>query len=124
MMRLSILFIALFGMLNAYSQSEPTKTADGFEVKILTSAVCEMCKYTIEKDLAFEKGVKSSDLDVDSKILTVVYSKRTDADKLRKRISEIGYHADEVNRVKKAYDALPSCCQDGAHGSAMPHKPQ
>ena len=34
------------------------------EVKIKTSAICGMCKARIERNLAFEKGVKESTLDV------------------------------------------------------------
>lgn len=85
-------------------------------VQIKTSAICEMCKYTIEKDMAFEKGVKSADLNLENKVLTVVYSsKKTDADKIRKRITMVGYNADDFERDPEAYDNLPACCKDGAH---------
>ncbi|MEQ8240393.1 MAG: heavy-metal-associated domain-containing protein [Cyclobacteriaceae bacterium] len=108
----------------ASAQDQPVKTAKGYEVKIKTSAVCEMCKYAIEKDLAFEKGVKESDLDVDSKVLTVLYNgKKTDADKIRKRVTEVGYHADNFARNEESYNKLPPCCQDGAHGREKPHHP-
>ena len=86
------------------------------KVKIKTSAICGMCKDKIEEDLAFEKGVKSSDLDLDTKILTVAYnSKKTNADKIRTRITEVGYNADSKERDAKAYEKLPDCCKDGAH---------
>ena len=86
------------------------------KVDIKTSAICKMCKNKIEEDLAFEKGVKSSELDLETKILTVEYnSKRTDADKIRSRIAKIGYNADSVKREEKAYFKLPDCCKDGAH---------
>jgi mercuric ion binding protein len=69
------------------------------KVKIKTSAICEMCKNAIERDLAFEKGVKSSELDLDTKILTVEYSaKKTNADKIRERITKDGYHAHTLQR--------------------------
>ena len=86
MNRLIVFGIYLFFSSTLLAQTEPIEKANGYEVKILTSAVCEMCKYTIEKDLAFEKGVKTSDLDVESKMLTVIYNpNKTDADKIRKR---------------------------------------
>ena len=86
------------------------------KVKIKTSAICGMCKNAIESDLAFEKGVKSSEVDLDTKILTVTYNaKKTDADKIRERITKVGYHADSLQRDLKAYNALPACCKDGAH---------
>ena len=92
-------------------------TAQDETIQIKTSAICEMCKYTIEKDMAFEKGVKSADLNLENKVLTVVYSpKKTDADKIRKRITMVGYNADEYTRDPEAYKNLPACCKDGAHG--------
>ena len=85
------------------------------EVKIKTSAICSMCKETIEKSLAFEKGVKRSNLDVASKEITVVYNpKKTDPEKIRIAISKAGYDADEVFADKKAYDKLEACCKKGA----------
>ncbi|NJN25276.1 MAG: cation transporter [Cyclobacteriaceae bacterium] len=86
------------------------------KVAIKTSAICEMCKATLERDMAFEKGVKSSTLDMDTKVLTVEYNNtKTSADKIRKRITMVGYHADSLARDPKAYEKLPDCCKDGAH---------
>ena len=86
------------------------------KVEIKTSAICGMCKSTIERDLAFEKGIKTTDLDLETKILTVEYnSKKTSADKIRTRITKVGYHADSLHRDLKAYNKLPDCCKDGAH---------
>jgi len=103
------LIIVLFSILtvNAWAQKET--------VKILTSAPCvEMlcCKDRIEQEMQFTKGVRAVDLDIESGILTVTFkTKKTDADKLRKAISLIGYNADDVKANKKAHDKLPSCCQ-------------
>jgi len=86
------------------------------KVDIKTSAICDMCKSTIERDLAFEKGVKFSNLDLDTKVITVEFNpKKTDADRIRKRITKIGYNADSMKRDLKAYEKLPACCKDGAH---------
>lgn len=110
---LSLLFISLA----VFAQKEPIKVDNGYKVAIKTSAVCEMCKEAIESDLVFEKGVKEVNLDVDSKVLTVVYNeKKTDPETIRKRVSKVGYHADDVKRDPEAYDKLPFCCKDGAHG--------
>ncbi|MDK2909617.1 MAG: periplasmic mercuric ion binding protein [Bacteroidales bacterium] len=81
-------------------------------VWIRTSAQCEMCKETIEKALAYEKGVISSDLDLKTKKVKVVYSPaKTSPEKIRKAISASGYDADEVAADPKAYKRLPSCCK-------------
>ena len=102
------LIIILFSILtvNAWAQKET--------VKILTSASCVgiCCKDKIEQEMQFTRGVTAVDLDIESKILTVTFKiKKTDTDKLRKAISLIGYHADDVKANKQAHDKLPSCCQ-------------
>jgi hypothetical protein len=80
---------------------------------IQTSSVCGTCKKAIERDLSFEKGIKSSSLDVETSKLTVIYdSKKTTPEKIRARISKIGYDADDVKREPKAFDKLPDCCKD------------
>ncbi len=87
-------------------------------LKIKTSSVCENCKRTIENDLSFEKGVKAATLDLDSNLITVVYNpKKTTPEKIRQRISDIGYDADDVKRNPKAFNKLPDCCKspDGHH---------
>jgi len=82
------------------------------ELKIKTSAQCEMCKASIEKKLKVVKGVKSAVLDVDSKVLAVSFDEKvTNADKIRKAVAKTGYSADEVVADKKAYKKLPDCCK-------------
>ncbi|GAA4456146.1 hypothetical protein GCM10023189_24950 [Nibrella saemangeumensis] len=82
------------------------------EVKIKTSAICEMCKERIERNLAFEKGVKESNLNLDDKVVTVKYNpKKTDAAKIKANISKSGYDADEITADEKGYNKLPSCCK-------------
>ena len=81
-------------------------------VKIKTSAICEMCKERIEKNLALTKGVAKSDLNLDDKVITVEYDAgKIDAAGIRKAISETGYDADEMKAVAKSYSKLPSCCK-------------
>lgn len=85
-------------------------------VKIQTSAVCDMCKETIEKQLAFTKGVTAAQLDVESAVVTVSFkANKTDIDAIRKSINEVGYDADDSPAEKKAYDNLHHCCKKDAH---------
>lgn len=82
------------------------------EVKILTSAVCEMCEKTIEDALLYTKGVKSASLDVPSAVVTVTYrADKTDLDKIKAAITAVGYKADDQEPTKEAYDALHECCK-------------
>jgi copper chaperone CopZ len=88
---------------------------DRFEtVEIQTSAICGMCKDRIEKEMAFERGVRKVELDNKTKIVTIEFrTGRTDKEKLKKAISKIGYDADDVTADQKAHDRLPACCQKG-----------
>lgn len=115
-MKKLLIILGVFAATTALSQQKPIKVADGYKIEIKTSAVCEMCKETIEQDLTFEKGVKTVNLDVDTKVVTIVYNdKKTTPEALRTRISKVGYNADEVKRDPESYKKLPRCCQDGAH---------
>jgi len=109
---ISMLVIAfLFSSVNVISQSKSK-----FEkLEIKTSAQCGQCKDRIEKVFAYEKGVKKSDLNVTSKVLTVTYDpNKTTPDKLRQVLSRLGYDADGVSADPVAYKALPKCCQKPA----------
>jgi copper chaperone CopZ len=102
---------------SAISQEAEVKNTKKIEkIEIQTSAQCTICKDRIEKDMAFEKGVKSVDLDLETKFLTVEYrTDKTDPDKLREAVSKIGYDADDVAADLKAYEKLPECCKKGGH---------
>ncbi|MES2836083.1 MAG: heavy metal-associated domain-containing protein [Bacteroidota bacterium] len=115
MKNLKFLFAVLFTL--SFSVAALAQKKSGNEtIKIKTSAECDMCKERIEKVMAYEKGVKKSTLDVESKILTVVFNpKKTSIEQIRKVISDTGYDADDVPANNKAYDKLPECCKKGAH---------
>lgn len=85
-------------------------------VTIKTSALCEQCKEKIEHDLSFEKGVKSNVMNLETKEVTVVYNaQKTDPEKIRIAITKIGYDADSLKAVTKAFDRLPECCKAPGH---------
>jgi mercuric ion binding protein len=106
---LSIIAIALFYNVG---QAE-NKTS---EVKIKTSAVCDMCKTRIEKGLGKVAGVTKSDLDVDTKYVTVNYDPaKITPDEIKTSITKLGYDADDKPASKTAYDKLPKCCKKGGH---------
>lgn len=91
---------------------ETEKKVDTVEIK--TSAVCNMCKDRLEHDMAFEKGVKSVELDIDTKVLTITYkTNKTNKEELKMAVTKIGYDADDLMADQKAHDRLPECCQKG-----------
>lgn len=103
----AFLFFAL--MLTGLSLSAQSKTDT---LRVLTSAQCGQCKDRIERMFAFEKGVVSSELDLESKMVTIVYKPaKTNAENLRKAINQVGYDADSIPANPKAYSKLPPCCK-------------
>ena len=123
-MKKILYLIATICMFTTMAQKEPVEVDGGFKIEIQTSGICEMCKYTLEKDLAFEKGVKEATFNLEDKIMTIIYNpKKTDAQTLRKRITMVGYHADTLARDPIAYDKLLMCCKDGSHGTPIPQVP-
>lgn len=87
-------------------------------VTISSSTVCEMCIDNIQKGFAFEKGVKSATIDLDANTVTVVYhAKRTNEDKIKKALTEMGYSADELPPTAEGFEKLHYCCRpDHDHG--------
>lgn len=123
-MKQALSIITFLAAIVSFGQKEPVEVKDGFKVEIQTSGICEMCQYTLEKDMAFEKGVKEASFNLDDKVMTVVYNpKKTDAQTIRTRITMVGYHADTLARDPMAYDKLPMCCKDGSHGTPVPQVP-
>ncbi len=117
-MKSIITFIAALSL--AFGAAAQTKTDKATKdelqtITIKTSAVCDMCKETIEKAMAFEKGVKTSELNVDTKILTVTFNpKKTSDEKIKKAVTFAGYDADEMPADPKAYENLDPCCKKDA----------
>ena len=96
----------------SFSGQAQDKGKNTEEMKIKTSSVCNMCKKTIEKSMAYEKGVKSAILDVDSQMLTVAFfPNKTNPDKIRKAVTLTGYDADQVPANERAYNKLEDCCK-------------
>jgi periplasmic mercuric ion binding protein len=94
----------VLGSINLYAQTDT--------IIIKTSAICDECKERIEHDLSFEKGVKSAKLDLETKMVTVVYnSDKTSPAKIAEAITKIGYDADSLKADAKAFKKLPECCQ-------------
>jgi copper chaperone CopZ len=116
MTKLIIAVMAMMSLSLGARAQQTTTNKDGMEtITIKTSAVCDMCKETIEKAMAYEKGVQKSELNVDTKILTVTYNpKKTTPEKIRTAVTKAGYDADEMHADAKAYSALDACCKKDA----------
>lgn len=114
MKSIRIMVIASFFMLFTNLQAQETQKSKYEKVNIQTSAICGQCKERLEKNMAFEKGVKSVSLNDETKVLTIEYRVgKNDKEKLKKAITKIGYDADDLPADQKAHDKLPACCQKG-----------
>lgn len=110
-----IIMILLFAF--SVKDTVAQKKNNSETIKIKTSAQCEMCKERIEKAMAYEKGIVSAQLDVETAELTIKYkTTKTTPEKIRIAISKTGYDADDIKSDKKEYDRLPRCCQKGGMG--------
>lgn len=109
----------LFLLLVLFSFTAASEVANAPEVAlktkkatIKTSAICGMCKKTIEKALYALEGVEKAELDVVTKKVKVKYDPdQVDLNTLRQAISAAGYAADDVPARKKAFDKLAECCK-------------
>lgn len=108
----SLLLFILVGFLVSQTNAQTTPIKKTEEVKIATSAQCEMCKERIEKALYKVKGVISANLDLQTKAVTVIYrTHKTNVDALRQAINLAGYDADNSPADANAYEKLPNCCK-------------
>ncbi len=107
-----IRLFSISALLMLFSSAGYSQLRNTEEVEIKTSAQCPMCKESIEEMLTFERGVRHALLDMETKIVAVRYnSRRTDADRLRKAITKLGYDADDMEGDSEAYANLPACCK-------------
>ncbi len=105
-----LLLLASFSLTGC--SSAKAEGGDKQTVEIQTSAICGTCKQTLEKAMDKTEGVTKSRLDLGNKVLTVEYDPElTDADAIRKAVTETGYDADGIPANPVAHDNLAECCQ-------------
>jgi cation transport ATPase len=109
---IAILVVAIFSITGTTVKAPSARETKKLEIK--TTAQCEMCKERLEKAFAYEKGVKYSELDVETAVFTVEFlPNKTTPEKLQIAVTKIGYDADSLKADEKAYKKLPDCCQKG-----------
>ena len=98
-----------------FHSPDPVISGNADTLRIMTSAVCGQCKDRIERNMTFERGIKDVNLDLDTKIVTIRYNpKSTTPDQIRRKISKLGYDADDIPADSVAYKKLPACCKKDA----------
>ena len=114
MNKLKILAAALLIAVVAVSCSE----SGGKSVTLATEIycdhcqTCETCKPKVEKALTATEGVKSADMDVEKKSITVKYDEsKIDEQKIKQVIALQGFPAGDMPADPTAYDNQDDCCK-------------
>ncbi len=85
-MKLLLTLTAFFAVLALFAEKQ--------KVKFNVNMHCEACQKKIEKNIAFEKGVKAMEVDLKTKTVAVTYDdKRTSPEKIIAGFKKIGYEA-------------------------------
>jgi copper chaperone CopZ len=82
----------------------------------LPTLQCGSCKQKIESKLKNLKGLKSIEVDVDTKSATVEFDPGVvTLEKIEKAIAKVGYDANETKANARAQSKLSPCCRPGGH---------
>ena len=99
---LMLISFSLFGRPSNAQEATKVKTDT---VKYWVSMSCEDCVAKIEKNIAFEKGVKDLVVDLKTKTVTIAYkNKKTKPEKLEKAIQELGFKSEKIEPVPEKSD--------------------
>ncbi|OAV69750.1 Zinc-transporting ATPase [Bacteroidales bacterium Barb7] len=96
--KLTKLFVCLFALCtlvcaNAAAQDKKAdKKKKTAEVTFVVSMFCENCKAKIERHIAWEKGVKELNVNLDKKLVTIGYDpSKTNEEALKKALEALEY---------------------------------
>lgn len=108
-----LIIIAILGIgagISAFVGKSPAKKEKKITFKVYGN--CEMCKKTIESSLKDVKGIKSSEWNVETKMMNVLFDEALITEKqIHQKIASVGYDTDLVKADDSAYGKLPGCCQ-------------
>ena len=119
-----VILLAVF-VTATFGTHAQAKKANDEQVKYNVNMTCQSCVNKIEKNIAFERGVKRMNVDLATKTVTLTYDpKRTDVKKLQSGFSKIGFvatvsseKADKACCSTKTV-AAPATCTDKKKASA------
>ena len=102
---LLLLMISVFAVTTSSMAQEKKEIKKKKNTETLTywaSIDCEACKAKVEKNIAFEKGVKDLNVDLKTKLITVTYrSDKTNPEKLEKAIQDLGFKTELIPEKKE-----------------------
>lgn len=110
----AFVIVALVAALSAPAQTtKPVKAADMDSTIIEVNTVkCQKCADAITTALRRVDGVQFAHVDLDTKVVKVVYYPKVVPVRLLERaIAYAGYDANKTRRIATAYEKLPACCK-------------
>jgi len=73
---------------------------------------CTSCGANIKKSIKKNKGIKKVSINPEANTITIIYlPAETNADTIRKAITEAGFDADELKATADGYAKLDGCCK-------------
>ena len=94
--------LTLFVFSQLVNAQDDVSKAKSDTVKYWVSMDCDGCVAKVEKNIAFEKGVKDLIVDLKTKTVVVAYKpKKTDPKKIEKAIKDLGFKTEVILPEKK-----------------------
>lgn len=101
-MKTQIKTIFLFALLGAFTTVAAQKNQKDTTVCYKVSMECMACKAKIEKNIAFEKGVKAFDVNLAEKTVKVKFNKtKNTTEKLKLALENLDYEVEVLDLSKK-----------------------
>jgi hypothetical protein len=117
-----ILILALCCCSASFAQKKTSKNTKTVEISI-PGYCCKGLNATIEKTLAYERGVVDWTLHQEKKTVSVVYREgKTDPVKIERALAANGVRTANQTPNPRAIEKLPACCQPAARGEASCNK--
>lgn len=89
-----VLLVLIMNSIQAFAK-------DKMEVSV-KGMVCSFCVNGVEKKFGAREEVESVDVDLDKKLVTIVFKdgKKIDDETVKKLITEAGFNVDEIKKLK------------------------
>ena len=108
-----LILIATFSLvsLNTEAQTSTNNAKyESFDLKV--GMTCNACKVNVEKCLAYEKGVKNFDIDLETKKVSIKYNpKKTDKETIKKSVAKLGYTVSDF-KTSGCKSKSPDCLRE------------
>lgn len=115
---LRVTFVLLLSLSSffGYSQNQRKKAIETIFIKTKIYCdhckICESCGGRILKDLYNVDGIKNTEVDSKANTIKVTYdTRKINIEQIRKKISQMGFDADELKAEPSAVARLDDCCK-------------